>query len=41
MNVNVWEVTDRIQALIRSRAKVDAARRRDPDIPMSELVPGG
>ena len=28
MNVNVWDVTDPIQALIRSRQVVDAPARR-------------
>jgi 3-phenylpropionate/trans-cinnamate dioxygenase ferredoxin reductase component len=37
MNVNVWDVTDDIQALIRSRGKVDAARLTDPDIPLSDI----
>jgi 3-phenylpropionate/trans-cinnamate dioxygenase ferredoxin reductase subunit len=31
MNVNVWDVTDHIQALIRSGEPVDVARLRDPD----------
>ena len=30
MNVNVWDVTDDIQALIRSRAQVDRDRLADP-----------
>jgi 3-phenylpropionate/trans-cinnamate dioxygenase ferredoxin reductase component len=38
MNVNVWEVTDHIQALIRSSDQVDIARLRDPDLPLAELV---
>ncbi len=38
MNVNVWDVTDDIQKLIRSRAIVDAARLADPDVPLDELV---
>jgi 3-phenylpropionate/trans-cinnamate dioxygenase ferredoxin reductase component len=37
MNVNVWDVTDQIQALIRSRAQVDSARLADPDVPLPEL----
>ena len=32
MNVNVWDVTDAIQALIRSRKTVDPAQLRDPDV---------
>jgi 3-phenylpropionate/trans-cinnamate dioxygenase ferredoxin reductase component len=35
MNVNVWDVTDDIQALIRSRAQVDPKRLRDPDTPLA------
>jgi 3-phenylpropionate/trans-cinnamate dioxygenase ferredoxin reductase subunit len=37
MNVNVWDVTDDIQALIRTRAVVDRDRLRDPDTPLAEL----
>jgi 3-phenylpropionate/trans-cinnamate dioxygenase ferredoxin reductase subunit len=39
MNVNVWDVTDHIQALIRSRAQVDAGSLRDPDVDLASLVP--
>ena len=38
MNVNVWEVSDQIQALIRSRERVDVDRLRDPDLPLEEVV---
>jgi 3-phenylpropionate/trans-cinnamate dioxygenase ferredoxin reductase subunit len=38
MNVNVWDVTDDIQALIRSRAAVDEAALRDPGKPLAELA---
>ena len=37
MNVNVWDVTDDIQALIRSGRKVDTTRLIDPDVPIAEL----
>ncbi|MBO0806925.1 MAG: FAD-dependent oxidoreductase [Actinobacteria bacterium] len=37
MNVNVWDVSDDIQDLIRSKRQVDTARLTDPDIPLSEL----
>jgi len=37
MNVNIWDVTDDIQALIRSRATVDPARLRDPDVELASL----
>jgi 3-phenylpropionate/trans-cinnamate dioxygenase ferredoxin reductase subunit len=36
MNVNVWDVSDDIQALIRSGRKVDTARLTDPGVPLSE-----
>jgi 3-phenylpropionate/trans-cinnamate dioxygenase ferredoxin reductase component len=38
MNVNVWDVTDDVQALVRSGVGVDDAALRDPDTPLSELV---
>jgi len=38
MNVNVWDVTDDIQALVRSGAPVDENALRDPDVPLSDLV---
>ncbi len=37
MNVNVWDVTDDIQSLIRSRRPVDTARLADPDTPLAEV----
>jgi 3-phenylpropionate/trans-cinnamate dioxygenase ferredoxin reductase subunit len=40
MNVNVWDVTDDVKALIRSGAQVDPARLADPDVPLSELARG-
>ncbi|HEY3186852.1 MAG TPA: FAD-dependent oxidoreductase, partial [Solirubrobacteraceae bacterium] len=39
MNVNVWDVTDAIQQIIRSRAPVDVGRLADPDVPLEQLVP--
>jgi 3-phenylpropionate/trans-cinnamate dioxygenase ferredoxin reductase component len=39
MNVNVWDVTDQIQALIRSRLRVDRDRLADADTPLTELAP--
>jgi 3-phenylpropionate/trans-cinnamate dioxygenase ferredoxin reductase subunit len=38
MNVNVWEVTEPIQELIRERVPVDAARLRDPAVPLGEIA---
>ena len=37
MNVNVWDVTDPIKALIRSRREVDPARLADSAVPLAEL----
>jgi len=38
MNVNVWDVTEAIQALIRSRRIVDLGRLLDPDVPLGDLA---
>jgi 3-phenylpropionate/trans-cinnamate dioxygenase ferredoxin reductase component len=37
MNVNVWDVSDDIQAVIRSARQVDPARLANPDIPIAEV----
>ena len=37
MNVNVWDVNDDIQSLIRSARPVDPARLTNPDIPLTDL----
>jgi 3-phenylpropionate/trans-cinnamate dioxygenase ferredoxin reductase subunit len=37
MNVNVWDVSDDIQALIQSGKRIDPARLSDPGIPLTEL----
>jgi hypothetical protein len=34
MNMNVWDVNDQVQALIRSRAVVDPAKLADPGVPL-------
>jgi 3-phenylpropionate/trans-cinnamate dioxygenase ferredoxin reductase subunit len=39
MNVNVWDVTDTIQRLIRERVAVDDRRLADPDVPLEQLAP--
>jgi 3-phenylpropionate/trans-cinnamate dioxygenase ferredoxin reductase subunit len=39
MNVNVWDVTDQTQALIRSRTGVDRKRLADPGTPLDRLIP--
>ena len=38
MNVNVWDVTDPIQALIRARREVPVASLTDPDTPLERLA---
>ncbi len=38
MNVNVWDVTEHLQALIRSRSVVDLDAFRDVDTPLEALV---
>ncbi|HSI81912.1 MAG TPA: hypothetical protein VK919_14815 [Solirubrobacterales bacterium] len=39
MKVNVWEATEQIEALIRSGDRIDAARLRDPAVPLEEPAP--
>ena len=39
MNVNVWDVVDDVQALIRSGAVVDRDRLADPEVPLTDLLP--
>jgi len=39
MNVNLWDVIDAIQALIRSSAPVDRERLADPAVPLADLLP--
>jgi 3-phenylpropionate/trans-cinnamate dioxygenase ferredoxin reductase subunit len=38
MNVNVWDVIDDIQGLIRARVAVDDRRLADPDVPIASLA---
>lgn len=38
MNVNVWDVVDDVQALIRSGAVIDHDRLADPDVPLPDLT---
>ncbi|KQR16310.1 NAD(P)/FAD-dependent oxidoreductase [Cellulomonas sp. Leaf334] len=38
MNVNVWDVVDDVQALIRSGAVVDHDRLADPEVPLPDLL---
>ena len=37
MNVNIWDVNDDIQSLIRSARQVDLSRLTNPDIPLPDL----
>jgi len=37
MNVNVWDVTDHIQRLIRERVAIDDRRLADADVPLETL----
>ncbi|MFI9610700.1 NAD(P)/FAD-dependent oxidoreductase [Streptomyces sp. NPDC052023] len=39
MNVNVWDVTEAIQHLVRSQAVVDADALADPHVPLDTVVP--
>ncbi|WP_159767273.1 NAD(P)/FAD-dependent oxidoreductase [Streptomyces sp. HM190] len=38
MNVNVWDVTEKIQKLIRSRTRVDVDALCDPQLPLEGLI---
>ena len=38
MNVNVWDVTDPIRALVTSARAVDAAELADPGVPLTDLA---
>ena len=38
MNVNVWDVNEHVQTLIRSRREIDADELRDTDTPLESLV---
>jgi 3-phenylpropionate/trans-cinnamate dioxygenase ferredoxin reductase subunit len=40
MNVNVWDVTEAVQALIRSGGPVDPAALADPQVPLESLLGG-
>jgi 3-phenylpropionate/trans-cinnamate dioxygenase ferredoxin reductase subunit len=38
MNVNIWDVNEAIQAIVRSDLTVDTGRLADPDVPLEEHV---
>jgi 3-phenylpropionate/trans-cinnamate dioxygenase ferredoxin reductase subunit len=37
MNVNIWDVAEDIERIVRSGAQVDPARLADPEVPLAEL----
>lgn len=39
MNVNIWDVTDHLQALVRSGEPVDTGRLADRSTPLDQLLP--
>lgn len=39
MNVGVWDVTEPIERIIRSRARVEERLLADPDVPLADLAP--
>jgi 3-phenylpropionate/trans-cinnamate dioxygenase ferredoxin reductase subunit len=40
MNVNIWDVNDKIAVLVRAGKPVEAARLADPDVPLEALAGG-
>jgi 3-phenylpropionate/trans-cinnamate dioxygenase ferredoxin reductase component len=38
MNVNIWDVNDAIQAIVRGGRTVDTGRLTDPDVPLEEFT---
>jgi hypothetical protein len=38
MNVNVWDVNEHVQALIRSRQEIDVAALTSTDTPLEALI---
>jgi 3-phenylpropionate/trans-cinnamate dioxygenase ferredoxin reductase subunit len=40
LNMNIWDVTQSIQALVRSQAPVDVDALADPSVPLEELASG-
>jgi 3-phenylpropionate/trans-cinnamate dioxygenase ferredoxin reductase component len=40
MNVNIWDVADPIQALVRSGKPVDQIKLADPQVPLETLLDG-
>ena len=40
MNVNIWDASEMIQALVRSGRTVDPGRLADPGVPLDQLAGG-
>lgn len=40
MNVNIWDVNDAIQHLVRSGKQIDRDRLADPDVPLEQPAAG-
>lgn len=38
MNVNIWDVNDQVQELMRSGKRVDLSRLADPSVPLADLI---
>jgi transaldolase len=38
MNVNIWDVNEMIQAIVRGGRTVDASRLADPRVPLDEFA---
>lgn len=38
MNINIWDVNEHVQALIRARRPIDPSRLADPDVPLDQLL---
>jgi 3-phenylpropionate/trans-cinnamate dioxygenase ferredoxin reductase subunit len=37
MNVNVWDVAEDLERIVRSGARIDPARLADPAVPLTDL----
>ncbi len=40
MNVNIWDISEAIQHLVRSGEQIDRDRLADPDLPLELLTAG-
>jgi hypothetical protein len=38
MNVNVWDVSNHIEAIVKAGRPVDVARLTDPSVPLESLA---